>query len=607
MSGSNDARVFEAGPPIPPAATGSSVLCVSGGGSRALSGALGQFSGLASLADPDDPTKSLLDRFDYLSSVSGGTWASVIFTYAPDAIADQLLIEPAGPAELVKAGSDDNRAGNVEYLDEHSIGVVPQAFGLTGIAKALWQMHKWGLFSDDEKRPWFWIVAIGEIVLKPFGLYDASYHKRKDFPEPKKFFASSAADVTNDVLPHNPKLGLDDFYLRRADRQPLYVNFNIIEDDLKAKATQIPVQVSGTEAGALGQSGDGSLVGGGSVQPFAFTSRLIGPGPDAGLVEVELARRYSLCDIAGCSSAFFAAFLLKYLNEAIDDVRDEVKRLLDHGILDKLINMGVDHAFKDIERFLDRDAAELIPTYDYWTIGEVGETSPTTTPRGFSDGGDFDNTGILGAVARSDVNRILSLVNSSSPISKHKTTHEILVSGQLAALFGYKGQPADGRWESYGGMSPAEPLSYVQVFDDANGEFKALREGLYAASSGGGELGSQTAAFRQTLHTVDNPVAHIAGGRKVDVVWLYNNRVNAWQDSLVDEDLTADLAKGQAGQDRDGTPSGKKGEGELADFPWYSTGQIDLSPVGVNMLAQLSAWNIAQIEPVLLDLLKSDK
>ena len=48
-------------------------VCLSGGGSRALTCALGQLSALNSLPAPNNPGATLLSQFQYISSVSGGT------------------------------------------------------------------------------------------------------------------------------------------------------------------------------------------------------------------------------------------------------------------------------------------------------------------------------------------------------------------------------------------------------------------------------------------------------------------------------------------------------------------------------------------------------
>jgi hypothetical protein len=89
-------------------------------------------------------------------------------------------------------------------------------------------------------------------------------------------------------------------------------------------------------------------------------------------------------------------------------------------------------------------------------------------------------------------------------------------------------------------------------------------------------------------------VANIQGGRQVQVLWVYNNRVDAWQSQITDSALQTALAQGQS----------VKPAGPLANFPNYFTGeQIALAPEAVNMLAQFSAWNVQQLQSEILTML----
>ena len=118
-------------------------------------------------------------------------------------------------------------------------------------------------------------------------------------------------------------------------------------------------------------------------------------------------------------------------------------------------------------------------------------------------------------------------------------------------------------------------------------------------------MAQNTTAFTQELTTVDNPVAHIKGGRKVTVLWVYNNRVNAWQNAITDADIKEALENGQHDQKADGSEATGLAHGALANFPWYSTGkQIHLDKEAVNMLAQLSAWNVEQLKDQIAELVK---
>lgn len=377
---------------------------------------------------------------------------------------------------------------------------------------------------------------------------------------------------------------------------------NLLQDKNQAESAQIPVQATPIHSGIQGVSPDGAIKGSGSVDSFAFTSNLLGKaeGDDTALVSTK--RRYALCDIAGCSSAFFAAYVLQYINKYIDEI---VEKMIDnHGLKKELAKW-----FENIiESHLDKEAAHIIPQYNYWSLGEVESSEPTNRTYGFSDGGDFENTGLLGMLAQTDIDRIIVFVNSETPLIKNPETSQILVDSQVPLLFGFN--IVDGTYKSYGGMHPDEPMSYVQLFDNSNNEFETLLAGWYKASCGGSgkdvDLGTYTTAFSQTLTTVENPVANIKGGRVVKVLWVYNNRVNQWQDQIVDKSIQADLKEGQSNQNSNGSPIDPKhiSLSTLPNFPYYSTSMhIHLSKEDVNMLAQLSAWNVEQLEESIKDLL----
>jgi hypothetical protein len=114
--GNYQANIFPLGSDSEAAGPGLAV-CFSGGGSRALSCALGQLSGLRNIKNPNDPTKSVLDSIPYVSSVSGGSWASVLYTYLPTAISDDVfLITVVPPYKLMKHAPSVQEPENVCYM-----------------------------------------------------------------------------------------------------------------------------------------------------------------------------------------------------------------------------------------------------------------------------------------------------------------------------------------------------------------------------------------------------------------------------------------------------------------------------------------------------------
>jgi hypothetical protein len=566
-------------------------VCFSGGGSRALTCALGQLSALSSL--PGVNQQTLLQNFSFISSVSGGSWASVLYTFLPPQYSLQdFLISLSAPSSLTQTA--------MQSMAATCLGSVPQQFDLDNMGSFIYKLYEWGFFDPGSGMgPWFWIAGVGEFVLKAFDLYSPTYSPDAPYLLPGGPFSVSQTYVNENLVPNNPGLSSVPFYTVARGRPTLIVNFNLLNGDYLTDPPQMPVQATAVSTGSVGSTPGQSIVAGGSVESFGFTSTLDDGTPDKG-ASVSINRWYSLCDIAGCSSAFFAEYLLEYIDLYINKLVDAIATKYNLTPFEKEALELVLTAFLDIE------GQEIIPAYNYWRLGQIGASNPANTIYGFSDGGDFDNTGILGALAQTGVNRIVSFTNSEVPINQVDSAY--FVDPSLPLLFGSYYPAANGGdgtqpYKSFDGMSPEEPMSYVQVFDNSNGELDALCAGLYNASCGGpgqdSNLGTYTAFFTQNLTTVANPVAGIAAGREVTVVWIYNNRVNSWQNQITDAGLLADLKNGQSNQASNGNPikDDPPATGPLANFPHYFTGeQIFLYPEAVNMLAQLSAWNVQQAQ-----------
>jgi len=111
---------------VPGLLRGSVGVCFSGGGSRALTCALGQMMGLRQLRDTGG--KPLLDRVRYISSVSGGSWASVLYTFLPEKIADEQFFVPTFPPEDLYLETSSEGGMDVSLMGAHALGSVPQRF-----------------------------------------------------------------------------------------------------------------------------------------------------------------------------------------------------------------------------------------------------------------------------------------------------------------------------------------------------------------------------------------------------------------------------------------------------------------------------------------------
>jgi hypothetical protein len=557
-------------------------ICLSGGGSRALTCALGQLSALNGMTLPGG--QPILGPSQYISSVSGGSWASVLYTFLPQTIngtnvtdAD-FLMQPVAPGSLTKGDPGNNAPGNVSYMGPYCLGLGPQQFSLANIGVFLKTLMDAEFFANSAQWGWFWIAGIGEILLKPFALYSATYSASGPFVQPSLMFSLSVDQVNQSIAKNNPRLGPTDFYLARTGRPQLIVNTNLLESYRLENTPQVPVQATPIATSVPGRSTDGTVTGGGGVESFGFTSILNGAGGASGTASIATTRNYSLCDIAGCSSAFFAGILLQLIDDGVQDIVGElVNYLINELDWSKILADLVGAALTIALESFTSNAADVIPQYNYWPEGQV--SNPSNKTLGFSDGGNFDNSGILGLLAQTDANRIIAFVNTETPL--RGTATNLTLDSSVGLLFGQ------------GGAGSGD-LVGVQVFDNTKGEFAALQAGLYNASCGGGPtLGKSTAAFLQKgLVTIENTVANIVGGRVVDVLWVYNNPVSDWQSAITDQGLITDLGDVSTA----GAP--------LWNFPNYYTGaQVYLGVEAVNMLAQLSAWNVQQLGATIAELL----
>jgi hypothetical protein len=115
---------------------------------------------------------------------------------------------------------------------------------------------------------------------------------------------------------------------------------------------------------------------------------------------------------------------------------------------------------------------------------------------------------------------------------------------------------------------PNNDVTFTKVFDSSY--YDELAQGLWAANSA---PYNGTAMYMQTLPVLPNANFGIQGNYNVRVLWVYNTWVQSWYDLLSDEiELYVDT---------------------VLNFPNYDTVlQLDLSVREVNLLAQLSCWNV---------------
>ncbi|MGB1243378.1 MAG: hypothetical protein ACPG49_12695 [Chitinophagales bacterium] len=515
-------------------------LAASGGGSRALTATLGYYRGLTHLG--------LMNNVRYISSVSGGAWASISYTYLPKTIKDRDFLGQAvgNPKSLYWGKANDSKPANIAHLSANNLGNTPGRLGLKKLAEtAALEKAKYHYPLNQA-----WIRAIGKLVLHPYGLADV-YEDKNDLPtygKPTKYYSLNEKSAQK-LIDLNPSLTLSDFQLVERKRPLLIVNTSIFETTAPG-ATLLPVESTplamGIRGTFLGKGIGGRDIGGGFVPPFAFGTKNQ-EVLEEGKAKVMNYERFSLSDIAGLSSATFA------------------------------------EGFETSNRKFDT----FIPKFYYWPIANVEEDRNQATVNWFADGGNLENTGINALLARK-VPTIVSFVNCAEKIKK-MDNGLIFLDYQISSLFGYMPLGDSTHYTLYKDVKkvPVANIGFQnnQVFPSE--DFKIVQEGLWEAKQAGGPV-----MFLQKLTTVENPYFDVEGGQEVTIVWSYLNKADKWFDGL-----SPKLRKKIADNPKD-----------FSTFPTYATEkQLHLNAAQVNLMSQMTTWSIIQDEYVLPSAGKTSK
>ncbi len=498
-------------------------VCFSGGGSRSLSSVMGQLRGLEQ--------QGWMDRVHTISSVSGGTWASALYTFLPSKIPyDDFLGTGVKPGQL--QWDSGSVPASLAYLPPNNMGHVPTRLGWDALYKIYRKLKSQG-YSDWHQ---VWRIGIGELVFRDFGLYEPDANE-----DPTHYYSSDENYFNHAILPHNPSLSASDFHFARNQNPELIMNSAMFYP--KGVNSLVPVLSSFFHAGIRGtfpQAGqEGEIAGGGFVDPFGFGSGFRSQA-SSGRVNVKQPRPFSVVDFASISSAAFAeAFWNKY-------------------------------GLKDLE-----------PEYPYWPVvngGSAGEV------QSFADAGLLENFGVASLLANTHLEKVVVFVNSSQKVEHNAETWDFTqVPDTIPTLFGF--QPIRGfldhdGYEPYAGdRHPKSPLlQHNQIFP--SDRFQELLDGLRKAYN---NFEDSAIYFQQGLDLQENPWFGITSEQRrcVDVLWVCNNQVKTWEKQITDSTI------------RDYLDIRLIPDSALWNFPYYGTlTQLGLTAQQVNMLAQLSWWNV---------------
>jgi hypothetical protein len=506
-------------------------LCFSGGGARSLAASWGQLRALYALG--------ALDRARYISGVSGGSWASGIYTF--QRVTDEAtFLGPLLPPEALTL------TALAEPLTPSSLG-----FAAT--------RNVWGFLAESTRDPQvppdrLWADVIGRHMLAPYGLFDHG--------APEAVAASEA-----DALALRARPGIAEAIAGWTVRTPARGPFLVVGACVLGPESMLPLEVERPapidltplycgvgepvtgvfqrRTGALSklkdllQPGDGEPevvavpVGGAVVESVVFGG---GPAPAKGGVQAlpAPAAPWSLADIVGASSSAWA------------------------GVLEETPGLGRLH--------------KLAPTVSLWPAWR--QDTPPDTRFALGDGGILENFGLI-TLLRRGVDRAIVLINTSTPLATDwdpntDAPSSDRIDSYLPGLF--------GRPQKSLGTTTVDNM----VFPTA--ELAPLVAALQAARRAG-----EPVMALQTHRLLDNRWWGVQGGRAVKVLWVYLDHVPAWEAQLKDPELRDAIQDG----DRKVLPTGP-----LKHFPHYKTsgenlgGSIALTDTQARALAELTSWGL---------------
>jgi hypothetical protein len=429
--------------------------------------------------------------------------------------------------------NEGNTATALDTFSPNNMGQAATNVGVVKMAARAVELYVNGVPADE-----LWVRMIGEYVFEPFHLFDLSN---------PKFFTKSLDWFTTNIQPHNPDLTSDDFYFPKSNRPELIVNFNVSPQ--KDSLNLFPMESTQSMAGVLPSYPKSSIndtdLGGGYIDPFGFGSKNQSSAIGNQIKVVKPENRFSVHTASGLSSSAFSEFLLQATK-------------------------------------WPADVQSIVPREYYWPV--MNPTQPSQL-YDFADGGNLEDTAVA-ALLRRKMRSIIAFVNGSTPISRDERNNEIVVSEQIAVLFGYQPKTTNDldEWEPWmpfpENYKPGDPLqkdsyatfAFDRVFNPDT--FLTFTQQLFGVF----ELGGSSILKMENVEVMAQPHLGVEAYTLDKILWVYNSEVPDFNSKL-EEAIKVQL------EFLDG--------GEFRNFPYYDTiEQLGLTTSQVNLLAHLSCWNI---------------
>ena len=374
-------------------------ICFSGGGTRSATATIGQLRALRKLG--------ILSRTRYISSVSGGAWASTPYTYLPESAMDGFLGEYTPPGELTSESF-------LHPADGSMCKAITEAAITARILRNLLLRNR-GSESYSS--------TIADRFLRPFGL------------APAKTWFTWSDETAQDILQRNPVLrqrGLTNYHAVPDNRPFLIVggtirHYNMFNWQSNFRK-RVPLEITPLYTGVRPYYPPGEHfskpIGGGYVESFAYDS--MHPEKTAeNRASADLYKRLpfnstevmTLADVVGVSGAAPGEFAI-----------------------------SVD--------------SQGLPKYNYWSPLALDAYGRIKSARySQQDGGLSENLGILALLARR-TEKIIAFANAEEKVILGKGFR---FPDYIESLFGVHRPEMDAKMYRYNGTQVFDPESLSRL------------------------------------------------------------------------------------------------------------------------------------------------
>lgn len=518
-------------------------IALSGGGSRSHALCLGYLRALRDLKLHEN------DKVQYISAVSGGSWASSLFTYA-DMNDNELLGESLFDAELKKT-----RPIDMNLLDTKPPGALGSVlYEFNSVMYVLW-LRITGTKASD-----IWQKVIAKGILRQFGLENKVMSHSEDhklellnkYPNLKDKIVVSKKNrpfmIINACLggPLNHSTGWGNslqitslytgvpFYRKENGFMNFYkLTFRNKLKRMFAKGNYL-LELQNREDQERTRPDERLKIGGGVVESCLFGN--------SRTENIKKVRYFQLQDAIGTSSAAFSSMLQNY----------------------------------DFLDYYNPTATYFSPTHQ--RTEEYFEKKMT-----IFDGGLYENTGLLPLLQRG-LKKAICFINSAVPFDEtfeekeyfrknSKDEFEYSADTQLLCLFGQVQAPTKAFNYTSNHVFVAEQLDKVM---------SELKENK---NKGVG------AVAKVVLTTVDNEYWNIKGGIEVEVMFVYNEKCNNFE-SLLENDVKEEIDKDNS----------SFGEYPFVKTVFQNDHVLQLDQNEVNLLSAQAEFILKQNKDMLLEM-----